>query len=157
MEDCKQLRSKDDLGKVGRLPACAYLASPFVPYQAENPPKYDIRKGLVRGTLFPGLELPFMGMVNDKELTEQPIHELQAICFAIQEIALYLDTHKDDLEALELYKNYQELYLDMRKACTPDMSPMSHQEVETDTCYRWLNSPWPWEYMPKESKNSKRR
>ena len=51
----------------GRLPAIAPLANPYVPFQMENPPKYESRKALVRGTLFPGLDLPFMGMINKNE------------------------------------------------------------------------------------------
>ncbi len=50
--------------------------------------------GLIRGTLFPGLDLPFMGMVNNTEKSDTPMHELQALAFAIQELALYLDTHR---------------------------------------------------------------
>ena len=85
----------------GRLPAMAPLANPYVPFQLENPSRYDARKGMVRGTLFPGLDLPFMGMIN-KEKPATPLTELQALGFAIQELALYLDTHRDDKEALEL-------------------------------------------------------
>ena len=51
----------------GRLPAMAPLANPYVPFQLENSPKYEARKGMVRGTLFPGLDLPFMGKVNTEE------------------------------------------------------------------------------------------
>ena len=89
-------------GMNGRLPAMAPLANPYVPFQLENPPKYEARKGLVRGTLYPGLDLPFMGMVNQHELPVTHKSELQALGFAIQELALYLDTHRDDREALEL-------------------------------------------------------
>ena len=96
-------------GGEGRLPAMAPLANPYVPFQLENPPKYDARKGLIRGTLFPGLDLPFMGMVNTKELNVTPKTELQTLAFAIQELALYLDTHRDDHEALELYRITQGL------------------------------------------------
>ena len=42
----------------GRLPAMAPLANPYVPFQLEDPPKYEPRKALVRGTLYPGLDLP---------------------------------------------------------------------------------------------------
>ncbi len=79
-------------GGEGRLPAMAPLANPYVPFQKENPPKYEARKGIIRGTLFPGLELPFMGMVNKNELPVTPKTELQVLAFAIQELALYLDT-----------------------------------------------------------------
>lgn len=91
-------------GKEGRLPARAPLAVPFVPFQEEGAPKYEAAKGLIRGTLFPGLDLPFMGMTNQKELAQTPMSELQALAFAVQELALYLDTHREDQEALNLYK-----------------------------------------------------
>ena len=75
-------------GAQGRLPAMAPLANPYVPFQLENPPVYEARKGIVRGTLFPGLDLPFMGMINQKDLPVTPLAELQTMAFAIQELAL---------------------------------------------------------------------
>lgn len=60
-------RLPDASYREGRLPMTAPLANPYVPFQAENPPKYEARKGLVRGTLFPGLDLPFMDMINKEE------------------------------------------------------------------------------------------
>ena len=94
----------------GRLPAMAPLANPYVPFQMENPAKYEAKKGLVRGTLFPGLDLPFMGMVNQYELPPSTLSELQALGFAVQELALYLDTHLEDPAALALYREYQQMY-----------------------------------------------
>ena len=76
-------RSSQNHGGEGRLPAMAPLANPYVPFQIENPPKYETRKGLVRGTLFPGLDLPFMGMVNKNELPVTPLTELQAMAFGM--------------------------------------------------------------------------
>ena len=104
-----------DQGFEGRLPAMAPLANPYVPFQTENPPVYEARKGIVRGTLFPGLDLPFMGMVNQKELSITPLTELQTMAFAIQELALYLDTHRDDTEALDMYRSYQKIYSEGKK------------------------------------------
>ena len=100
----------DRKGAEGRLPAMAPLANPYVPFQLEDPPKYEVRKGLVRGTIFPGLDLPFMGMVNKNELPVTPMSELQAMNFAIQELALYLDTHREDREALKLYREHSLRY-----------------------------------------------
>ena len=94
----------------GRLPAMAPLANPYVPFQMENPARYEAKKGLVRGTLFPGLDLPFMGMVNQYELPPTTLAELQSLGFAVQELALYLDTHREDQEALALYREYQQMY-----------------------------------------------
>lgn len=133
-------------GMEGRLPAMAPLANPYVPFQMENPPKYEARKGLVRGTLFPGLDLPFMGMVNQRELNITPMTELQALNFAIQELALYLDTHRDDREALELYRSYQEMYKKCRKEFHKKHGPLNHSTPSVSECYDWLDDPWPWEY-----------
>lgn len=130
----------------GRLPPSAPLANPYVPFQVENPPKYEARKGLVRGTLFPGLDLPFQGMVNQEELPELPLAELQALAFAIQELALYLDTHRDDQDALELYRDYQDMYDRCRTAYQKSNGPLNHAKVTDGKRYAWLDDPWPWEY-----------
>ena len=132
-------------GAEGRLPAMAPLANPYVPFQLEDPPKYEARKGLVRGTLFPGLDLPFMGMVNKNELPVTPLTELQTMAFVIQELALYLDTHRDDKEALELYRSYQKMYEECREKYEKMSGPLNHMRSGEGE-YRWLDDPWPWEY-----------
>ena len=131
---------------LGRLPAKAPLANPYVPFQMENPPKYEARKALVRGTLYPGLDLPFMGMLNQKERAESPRTELQAVGFAMQELALYLDTHPEDAEALELYRHYQKIYHDGMMRYSEKYGPLSHGTPVDDKTYTWLNEPWPWEF-----------
>lgn len=138
-------KNDDKIGGEGRLPAVAPLANPYVPFQVENPPRYETRMGLVRGTLFPGLDLPFMGMVNKNELAVTPLTELQAMSFAIQELALYLDTHRDDQEALELYRSYQKMYDEGRAAYEKLCGPLNHLSMSGGE-YKWLDEPWPWEY-----------
>lgn len=132
-------------GLEGRLPAMAPLANPYVPFQLDNPPKYETRKGFVRGTLFPGLDLPFMGMVNKDDMPVTHLTELQAVAFGLQELALYLDTHRNDMEALEVYRAYQKLYHEGRKKYEAMHGPLNHMS-QTDGEYKWLNDPWPWEY-----------
>ena len=136
-------RNTDRNGFDGRLPDMAPLANPYVPFQMENPPKYDARKGMVRGTLFPGLDLPFMGMVNN-EKDATPMTEMQAMAFAIQELALYLDTHRDDKEATELYQAYQKMYHKAMMDRTAAGYPVNHF-CPTQGDYRWPEDPWPWE------------
>ncbi len=143
-------RNRENKGKEGRLPMNAPLANPYVPFQQEDPPKYEARQGIIRGTLFPGLDLPFMGMVNKQELPVTPKSELQVLGFALQELALYLDTHKDDKEALEMYRSYQEIYHHGMMEYNETCSPMSHG-MPAHGEYRWLDDPWPWEYC-KEGK-----
>ena len=132
-------------GYEGSLPAMAPLANPYVPFQLDNPPVYEAGKGIVRGTLFPGLDLPFMGMINQKELSKTPLAELQTMAFAIQELALYLDTHRNDKEALEMYRAYQQMYMDGKKKYEKEYGPLNHMSGVGEK-YRWLDDPWPWEY-----------
>lgn len=132
-------------GTEGRLPAEAPLANPYVPFQMENPPKYESRKAIVRGTLFPGLDLPFMGMINKNELAVTPLTELQTMAFVIQELALYLDTHRDDQEALDVYRAFQKMYEEGRIAYEKMCGPLNHMSVG-EGGYKWLDDPWPWEY-----------
>ena len=136
---------KQSIGREGRMPSMAPLANPYVPFQLENPPKYEARKGMIRGTLFPGLDLPFMGMVNKNEKPVTPLTELQVMAFALQELALYLDTHRDDQEALEIYRAYQKAYHDAAMEYSRNCGPLTHKHP-TDGPYRWLDDPWPWEY-----------
>ena len=130
----------------GYLPSSAPLANPYVPFQTDNPPQYEARKGLVRGTLFPGLDLPFLGMINEKEKPVTPMTELQTLAFAIQELALYLDTHRTDREAFDLYQNYQTMYEHCLKEYRMKYGPMNHSRVAEGEDYQWLDDPWPWEY-----------
>ena len=141
----ERIRQKRE-GMYGHLPAEAPLANPYVPFQQEDPPKYEARKGLVRGTLFPGLDLPFQGMINEQEKMVTPLTELQTLAFAIQELALYLDTHRDDRDAFELYRNYQKLYEHCQQEYRSKFGPMNHMHMADGTAYEWLDDPWPWEY-----------
>lgn len=141
MEQNEKSRNHGD----GYLPESAPLANPYVPFQMRDPAKYNSRKALVRGTLFPGLDLPFMGMINKDEKPITPLTELQAIAFVLQELALYLDTHRDDTEALQMYREYQKLYEDGQETYEKVYGPLNHISKSNGE-YRWLDDPWPWEY-----------
>ena len=132
-------------GLTGTLPARAPLANPYVPFQEPDPPKYEARKALIRGTLYPGLDLPFMGMVNEKLKPDTLLSQLQTVFFAVQELALYLDTHRDDQEALEIYRAYQKLYHDAAMEYSEKCGPLTHKHP-VEGPYKWLDDPWPWEY-----------
>ena len=106
---------------------------------------YEPRKALVRGTLYAGLDLPFKGLVNNTEKKVTPTTKLQTLAFAIQELALYLDTHRNDTEALELYRAFQKMYAQEKEEYEKKCGPLTHKSVQ-DGKYQWLSDPWPWEY-----------
>ena len=131
---------------LGVLPELAPLANPYVPFQQENPKQYTAKRGLIRGTLFPGLDLPFMGMVNTKEKSDSPRNELMALSFAITELTRYLDTHPNDREVAELLESYTELYRSGKAAYEKKCGPLTHLDAVRNGDFRWLCGPWPWEY-----------
>lgn len=135
----------------GELPSCAPLANPYVPYQMPDPPTYPAKKGIVRGTMFPGLDLPFMGMVNTSPLQEGDLHELQSLCFAVVELGEYLDTHENDMEAFALFRRYAELYKKAKEAYERKNGPLTVEQSGMFSKYTWMHDPWPWDYcMEKE-------
>lgn len=134
----------------GMLPSCAPLANPYVPFQMRNPQQYQPAMGLVRGTMFPGLDLPFMGMVNNKEKTRTLKHQIQSLSFAMTELGLYLDTHKDDTEALELFNSYKELYDELIAEFESKYGPLTQREAGRDGVYNWTDNPWPWDIAAQE-------
>lgn len=136
--------------RCGILPSPAPLATPYVPFQMEDPEKYSAKRGLIRGTLYPGLDLPFLGMVNDEEKSDTPLHELQALAFAIQELGLYLDTHRDDREAAELFAQYAELYRNGLQTYQAEYGPLCMKDAVPDGSYLWTKGPWPWEFSANE-------
>ena len=133
-------------GNLGKLPEMAPLANPYVPFQLQSPPRYELSTGIIRGTIFPGLDLPLKGIVNQCQLPETPKAKLQILAFAIQELALYLDTHPEDREALELYRKYQKLYDRAAAEYSQNCAPMTHMTAVDHPEYTWMNDPWPWEY-----------
>ncbi len=132
--------------KNGRLPSCAPLALAYVPMQESAKPAYEAKEALIRGTLFPGLDLPFMNVVNTKDVTDIPLGELMAICFVCNELQLYLDTHKDDKEAFETFKCMLALKREAHERYVAKYGPVDVSDLETAASYSWVDAPWPWEY-----------
>lgn len=137
---------ENDCGyKSGSLPACAPLALAYVPMQAETTPQYNPGEALARGTLFPGLDLPWKNVVNQASAADTPLGELQALSFVIHELALYLDTHSDDADALDLFNRYVELYKEGENNYIAKYGPIRQLQAGGEK-YTWLHDPWPWEF-----------
>lgn len=76
---------------------------------------------------------------------EKMMHDLQAVGFALVDINLYLDTHPTDLDALAYYRKFRNLYAQIVTEYTKLYGPITAQYVESENCWTWVDSPWPWE------------
>lgn len=131
----------------GSLPGCGQLAAAYVPMQRYSPQKYQNAEALARGTLFPGLDLPFMNSVNTvpMQFVGTPAGELMALGFVVHELGLYLDTHAEDTEALKLFIEYSRLLKQGQNTYAERYGPLVQTQVGGECGWSWLNDPWPWE------------
>lgn len=130
----------------GCLPECAPLANPYVPFQQQDDQTYQAGIGMVRGTLYPGLDLPFMGMVNQKEKNDTLLQQLQTLNFAVVELGEYLDTHPEDTDAAALFDQYVAKYAEALQRYEKHCRPMTQMATILSGKYNWTDGPWPWEY-----------
>lgn len=131
----------------GVLPPCAPLSVPYVPFQQKGSKKYDHNEALENGTLFPGLNLPFHLKAKAANVPMTPLSELQALEFVLVELGLYLDTHQDDTEAMELFRQYVALEKLDRERYEAKFGPVTQTTAGQGKNWDWIRDPWPWNYQ----------
>ena len=136
--------------KSGTLPTCAPLGIGTIPMQQCSTPRYDAGQALARGTLFPGLDLPFMNVVNTGDAAGTPLGELMALGFVVDEMRLYMDTHPDDAEAFQSLKEMIALAREAHSRYVKKYGPVKFDDVALSGTYTWIGDPWPWNYPGKE-------
>ena len=132
--------------EAGTLPgACAPMVFPYVPVQGNNPVRFSRMEALQTGTLFPGLDLPFKEAIQAKtKMANTALVELMALDFAVDELGLYLVTHKEDQEVLQLYWSYVKLAKEGRERYQKLYGPLLQTDLTPEDGYAWLKDPWPW-------------
>lgn len=68
-------------------------------------------------------------------------HRLMAVRFAIWDLHLYLNTHCDDEEAMELIKRYTEKYRELLKEYQCKYGPLT---ADAGHGAPWIKTPFPW-------------
>ena len=134
----------------GTMPACAPLAVPYVPFQQQGSKKYSQVDALANGTVFPGLNLPFHMKAEAADLPDSCSTQLQALLFVVTELGMYLDTHRDDAEAFQLFKQYTTMAREAKQRYEEMHGPLTQMSAGQDAAYRWLDDPWPWEFKKNE-------
>ena len=107
-------------------------------------------EGLMRGNMFANLYDPYK---NYKPQELDPDNEREALLyqvmqykFALIELNLYLDTHPNDRETVELYKKYLNIEKQMCDKYESMYGPLTTGSSNLDEGrWEWNNSPWPWE------------
>ena len=115
---------------------CLPLAFPFVPMQRFTN-RYSDEDAIIRGTLFPELDLPFKNYVINSPLMKTDKTELMSVGFVCLELRLYLDTHPNDTNVLSYYRQYTKRFMDLKEKYNEKAEQPGHNN--------WVFDPWPWE------------
>lgn len=76
---------------------------------------------------------------NEKEAMKKVMEAM----FAVNDITLYLDTHPQDRNALNLHKQYVKDFEKAKKYYEDNFGPLSmYAEMNT---WSWVYDKWPWE------------
>ena len=79
----------------------------------------------------------------DCEERRRMINQIRAYDFAINELALYLDTHPEDQRALCLHRKYCKEAKELKEKYQKVYGPLTINYPCNK--WRWLEEPWPWE------------
>ena len=82
--------------------------------------------------------------MREKAQLKRKICELD---FAIHELVLFLDTHPVNMKAMELLKKYRQKRKEYVTMYEEKFGPyiVTSDDVPANSCWKWLDSPWPWE------------
>ena len=109
---------------------------------------YDVYSGFIRGNMFPNLfnNYKLSRPYDVKPMNEQAelLTKVDAYCFAAHDINLYLDTHPNDRDMINLFKS---LSSDSKMVIDEYEKKYGPLFVDYSITYPWAwnNSPWPWE------------
>lgn len=111
---------------------------------------FDPSEALASGTLFKDLDLNYKysnpknkNYMNKKDNILGLIYEYD---FALLELGLFLDTHKNDKKAMELFSNYNSELKKLKLYYEKNYALLCKESIfNTNIPYSWINDPWPWE------------
>nr|WP_034644887.1 spore coat protein CotJB [Bacillus methanolicus] len=74
------------------------------------------------------------------------LEELQVIQFVLVELNLYLDTHPNDIEAIEQFNLFEEMRKNTAEKFEKKFGPLFNFGLSTSGVpWQWVEQPWPWQ------------
>jgi spore coat protein JB len=74
------------------------------------------------------------------------LHKLQAAEFVLTELTLYLDTHPEDLKAIEQFNQYAQYRAQLASEYERLYGPLlQFGHSLSKYPWDWKNTPWPWQ------------
>lgn len=84
---------------------------------------------------------------NSQQQSEKcaAMKNLQAVCFAMDDIRLFLDTHPFETQALNKYEEIRVQRNQLLEDFETSFGPVETYNVKQSSQWTWVDSPWPWE------------
>ena len=79
---------------------------------------------------------------NDKK---QLMNKIMQYEFTANELVLFLDTHPQDMKALEMHEAVSEKLKKLKSAYNKNFGPLTANDASGSNCWSWIENPWPWE------------
>ncbi|MFF2448761.1 spore coat protein CotJB [Neobacillus sp. NPDC058068] len=74
------------------------------------------------------------------------MEQLQTVDFVLVELTLYLDTHPDDMEAINQFNHYVKERKKIKKAFESQFGPLlQYGNSYSGYPWNWKDTPWPWQ------------
>ena len=109
---------------------------------------YDPYEGFIRGNLFPDLYNGYkVKPIDLKPVNEQAklLTTLDALCFSLTDINLYLDIYPNDKDMINLFNTYREQLKNVKDVYESKYGPLTIDSNTNNTYpFIWINDPWPW-------------
>jgi spore coat protein JB len=133
--------------------------SPMEPAQAYVcPQKFDgvfpPEESLRMGTVFPSLSRPYNSPYQPElpnsapqelSLQEKLLYQITILDFVAVDLQLFLNTHPQCTEALQMYNNTIEAANSEKAQYEKKYGPLTGFRTQNTPDYTWLNEPWPWQ------------
>jgi len=111
---------------------------------------FDPYTGFIRGNMFPDLYNQYK--IN-KPYEIEPMNEqaqmlttIDALCFSAHDLNLYLDTHPNDRDMIQLFNQYRMQSEQIINEYENRFGPLSISSNALNRYpWMWDNMPWPWE------------
>ena len=80
--------------------------------------------------------------MNEREVL---LKRVQVCDFALNDAALFLDTHPDNTDALAFYKKHLTMREKAIEDYTAKFGPLTKADYDGGSHWTWVDNPWPWQ------------
>ena len=109
---------------------------------------FEPYQGFIRGNMFKDLYDEYGKVYDIKPLNEQAelLTYIDMLCFACEDLKLYLDVHPDNKNIINTYNNYSNSLKKNIYEYENKYGPItSNSQALNNMPWAWINGPFPWE------------